>query len=91
MYKVIFSKKSKAFLEKNPEYKSKVLDTSKQFVKLLSGEKENLDVKKMKGEWKGFYRIRSGKIRMMLSIDIDTEVLYVERIGFRGDVYKGRK
>jgi mRNA-degrading endonuclease RelE of RelBE toxin-antitoxin system len=91
MYKVIFSKKSKAFLEKNPGYKSKALDISKQFVKLISGEKENIDVKKMKGEWKGFYRVRSGKIRIMLSIDIDTEVLYVERIGFRGDVFKDRK
>lgn len=43
----------------------------------------------MKGDWDGFYRLRSGKIRIILSIDVDKQVIYVERIGFRGDVFKG--
>ena len=48
-------------------------------------------VKKMKGKWEGFYRIKSGKIRILLSIDIDADTLYIERVGFRGDVYKDKK
>jgi mRNA interferase RelE/StbE len=44
----------------------------------------------MKGKWEGFYRVRSGKIRILLSIDIDEKVLYIDRIGFRGDVFKDR-
>ncbi len=91
MYNVIFSKKSKSFQDKNPGYKSKILDLLKKFIRFVFGERENIDVKKMKGEWDGFYRLRSGKIRIILSIDLDKEVLYVERIGFRGDVFKDRE
>jgi len=91
MFKVIFSKNSKSFLDKNPEYKSRVLDISRKFLKLISGEKEHIDIKKMKGDWEGFYRVRSGKTRIILSIYIDREEIYIERIGFRGDVFKDRK
>jgi mRNA-degrading endonuclease RelE of RelBE toxin-antitoxin system len=88
MYKVIFSKSSKTFLGKNPGYKTKAIEIAKKFIRLITGEAENLDVKKMKGKWEGFYRIRSGKIRLILSFDVDAATLYVDRIGFRGDVYK---
>jgi len=47
-----------------------------------------LDIKQMKGEWEGFYRLRIGKVRLIFTVDVtsgDTEV-YV--IGSRGDVYK---
>jgi mRNA interferase RelE/StbE len=90
MYKLIFSKKSRHFFERNPNYKPKVIDAARQFIRFLSGNKENIDVKKMKGKWEGFYRIKSGRIRILLSINIDTEILYIERVGFRGDVYKDK-
>ena len=90
MYKLTISKKSKNFFDKNPGYRDKTIEISKRFLKLISGEKENIDVKKMKGKWDGFYRIRSGKIRILLSIDIDNDVLYIERVGFRGDVFKDK-
>ena len=91
MYKVIFSKSSKTFLKRNPGYKTKTIEISKKFIRLISGEKEKLDVKKMKGKWEGFYRVRSGRTRILLSIDIDEKVLYIDRIGFRGDVFKDRE
>jgi mRNA interferase RelE/StbE len=91
MYEVELGKNSQSFLKKNPVYRKKVIDSSKQFIRLLRGEKENLDVKKMKGKWEGFYRIMAGKIRIIMSIDIDSEVIYIERVGFRGDVYKDKK
>lgn len=91
MYKVIFSKNSKNFLKKNPGHKTKAIEISKKFIRLISGGKEKLDVKKMKGKWEGFYRVRSGRTRILLSIDIDEKVLYIDRIGFRGDVFKDRE
>lgn len=42
----------------------------------------------MKGDWDGYYRINIGKIRIIFSTDINNEELYVERIGYRGDIYK---
>lgn len=91
MYRVISSKKSDAFFKKNPHWKKKVIEIAKQFIRFLRGQKENLDIKKLKGKWEGFYRIKSGKIRILLSIDIDADILFIERVGFRGDVYKDKK
>ena len=42
----------------------------------------------MKGEWKGFYRLRIGKIRIIFNINFENEQIYIDRIDFRGDVYQ---
>jgi len=47
-----------------------------------------LDIKKMKGDWEGFYRLRIGKIRLLLIIDATSGDIEVYTIGSRGDVYK---
>lgn len=58
------------------------------FLKKLMGESVNIDAKKLKGEWKGFFRIRKGRLRIIFSVDISHRFIYVERIDFRGDAYK---
>lgn len=47
-----------------------------------------LDIKKLKGEWLGFYRLRIGKVRVIFSVDFDTLDIEIYNIGFRGDIYK---
>jgi mRNA interferase RelE/StbE len=47
-----------------------------------------LNIKKMRGNWEGFYRIRIGKIRIVFTADIDSTEVVVYTIGVRGDVYK---
>ncbi len=32
------------------------------FIRKLRGESINIDVKKLKGEWRGYFRIRKGKL-----------------------------
>ena len=58
------------------------------FLRKLRGEPVNIDVKKLKGEWKGYFRIRKGKLRIIFSINMSSRSMYVERIDFRGDAYK---
>lgn len=48
----------------------------------------DLDIKKMKGEWEGFYRLRVGKIRVIFKVDLDSGNIEIYLIGVRGDVYK---
>jgi mRNA interferase RelE/StbE len=48
----------------------------------------DLDIKKMKGEWEGFYRLRIGKIRVVFSLNLELGDIEVYTIGLRGDVYK---
>jgi mRNA interferase RelE/StbE len=47
-----------------------------------------LDIKKMKGDWEGFYRLRVGKNRVIFTLDSDSRDIEVYVIGARGDVYK---
>jgi mRNA interferase RelE/StbE len=58
------------------------------FLKKLMGESVNIDAKKLKGEWKGYFRIRKGRLRIIFSVDTGHRFIYVERVDFRGDAYK---
>jgi mRNA interferase RelE/StbE len=46
-------------------------------------------VVQMAGEWKGYQRIRVGDIRIIFWYDKTDDILYVDHIGPRGDIYKG--
>lgn len=48
----------------------------------------DLDIKKMKGQWEGFYRLRVGKIRVIFTVNLDSASIEIYTIGARGDVYK---
>ncbi|MDF0555388.1 type II toxin-antitoxin system RelE/ParE family toxin [Kamptonema sp. UHCC 0994] len=47
-----------------------------------------LDIKNMRGNWEGFYRLRIGKFRIVFSVDFDSDEIEIYTIGARGDVYK---
>ncbi|BAZ85075.1 type II toxin-antitoxin system RelE family toxin [Dolichospermum compactum] len=47
-----------------------------------------LDIKKMKGDWEGFYRLRIGKIRIVFTVNTQSGEVEIFTIGTRGDVYK---
>jgi mRNA interferase RelE/StbE len=49
---------------------------------------KELDIKKFEGDWKGFLRMRTGRIRTIFRIDQEEDVLFVYEIDYRGDVYK---
>jgi mRNA interferase RelE/StbE len=49
---------------------------------------KDLQVKKLEGKWKGFYRMRIGKIRIIFEIDKENWELNIFEIDNRGDVYK---
>jgi mRNA interferase RelE/StbE len=88
-----FSKNSIKFLNKLP---SKNQEQIREKILYLLNDLENqqlipfqqLDIKKLKGNWQGFFRMRVGKIRVIFTIQDDFNELLVYEIDFRGDVYK---
>lgn len=46
-----------------------------------------MDLKKLKGKWDGFLRIRKGNIRIILKVFKKEKRVFVERVDFRGNVY----
>jgi mRNA interferase RelE/StbE len=45
-------------------------------------------VKHMVGEWAGYHRIRAGILRVIFWYDHTEDIVYVDHIGPRGDIYK---
>jgi len=88
MWQIDFSKQARKFFEKHGGLEQEILGLIRIFILKLQGEIVNIDIKKLKGEWKDYFRIRKGKLRILLKIDFDNRELFVEKIDFRGDVYK---
>lgn len=91
--KVIYSKQSVKFLKKlDPTIQANL----KKKIALLkrSLEKEGvipfseMDIKQLKGNWDGFYRLRFGKIRVIFKLSDQNESLLIYDIAFRGSAYK---
>ena len=91
--KIEFSRSALKFIEKlGKKDKEKVRLKIKSL--LISIEVQGiipfreLDIKKLNGEWAGFFRMRVGKIRTIFKIDKDNKILLIYEIDFRGSIYK---
>jgi len=87
-WRINYSSQAAKFIQKNPPHVDGIKDCLKIFIKKLSGETVALDIKKMKGAWEGFLRIRKGNIRIILSVVENEKTIQINVIDFRGDVYK---
>lgn len=86
-WKIDYSRDAEKFLEKEsirPDVRKELM----KFLKRMKGERINVDVKKLKGTWEGYYRVRKGKLRIIFDVDYKGRSLFIEKIDFRGDVYK---
>ena len=87
-WRVDFSPNSLKFLVRNNLKEDFVIDKIKLALKKFNSEDTNIDIKKLKGKWKGFYRIRSSKLRIILEFQFEYYRVYVEEIDWRGNIYK---
>jgi len=87
-WKIDFSKDSLKFLEHNNLKEDVVTDKVRIALRKFKGENVNLNIKKLSGKWQGFYRIRSGKLRIILEFQFENYRVYIEKIDWRGNIYK---
>ncbi len=88
MWQIELSRQADKFTKKENIKDNEILNLIKKVINHSKGLAENIDVKKMKGKWKGYHRIKIGKIRMILKIDFKNKISFIDKIDFRGDVYK---
>ena len=88
IFRVDFSNQAEKFLDKNNILKKEVFQSIKSCVQKFKGEDINVDVKKLHGRWQEFYRIRKGKLRIVVFFDFDNSSVFIEEIGLRGSAYK---
>lgn len=86
-WKIEYSKDAFKFIQKN-ELHADVSEELKKFLLRLKGVDANIDVKKLFGDWEGYYRLRKGEIRIIFEINKQKKVLFVEKVDLRGKVYK---
>lgn len=86
-WRIDFSKAAIEFLKDNNLDEEFVIKKIKSALLKFRSEDVNIDIKKLKGEWEGFYRIRSGKLRIIAEFQFKDFHVYIEKIDFRGNVY----
>lgn len=59
----------------------------KDLILRINGQSVNLDLKKLRGKWDGYLRIRRGDIRIIVKVHKKEKRLYVDKVDFRGSVY----
>jgi len=83
-----FSENSLKFLKKNNLKEDLIIEKIKLVLRKFKGENININVKKLRGEWEGFYRIRVGKLRIIFEFQFKNYRVYIEEIDWRGSAYK---
>jgi mRNA interferase RelE/StbE len=87
----IYSDQAEKFVRKNSDNLSfeKVEEAVRLSLnKILRRERNTADIKKLKAEWKGHWRVRIGSIRIIFRYENGEPIItYITRIEFRGNVY----
>ena len=89
---ILYSKEADKFLKRNrdniteDEVDSLIIIATKKILKI---EEIPVDIKKLKGKYRGSFRIRKGDIRIVFSLKKeDTPIAFIQDIDFRGNAYK---
>jgi len=86
MFDIRLTKKAEKFYQKANA--STVRRLNLAFERLSEDPFRPPHIKRLKGELIGSFRLRIGDIRIIYSVDEPDEVVYIEIIGYRGDIYK---
>jgi len=87
-WRIDFSNEAEKFLIRNKLTEQTVIKKIILAVEKFQGKQTNIDIKKLSGKWAGFFRIRSGRIRIIVEFNFEEFSAYVETIDWRGRVYK---
>jgi len=87
-WEVHLTRKVYKFLETNNIQDKEIFDLVTKAISKFRGEDVTIDLKKLTGEWLGFWRIRKGKMRIIAEFNFDNPSVLIEVIDWRGNAYK---
>lgn len=91
-WKIRIHRKALKFLEEIPkEERKRVEDRLNDLLNSLESGTllhTRLDVKKLKGAWEGFFRLRVGKTRIIFKIEVENKDVLVYNIHYRKQAYE---
>jgi len=83
-YKLIYHKSAVKFIAKLDKTSQERIATG---LKGLLYSPPEGDIKRLKG-YTDLYRLRIGSFRVIFNVDHQKQIVYIEAIGNRGDIYK---
>ena len=86
MYKIELAGKAAKFYQKADTITTRRLNLA--FEKLSENPFGHHNIKRLSSELAGSFRLKMGNIRIIYSVDNKNRIIYIEVIGWRGDVYK---
>lgn len=86
-WRIEYSRHAERFINKH-NVRDEVREELKKVLLKIKGENVNIDIKKLSGEWEGYLRVRKGKLRIIFELVKKENIIFVERIDNRGEVYK---
>lgn len=87
---IVITKRADKFLKvnKNRFTHDEATKLVRDVIEKLQGQEKTIDIKKLKGIWNGFYRVRKGKLRMIIEINFSEQEVSIEVLDWRGNVYR---
>ena len=91
MRAIVLHRRAARYLSRMPRDRAAQVRDALREVAGLANVADHPDIKQMSGDMAGWLRLRVGSYRAILQVTIIQidEVLYVDAIGPRGDIYKG--
>lgn len=86
-YRLVFHRKAEKSLDHLDEKTKHRLLADILCLTTFSGQKSNLDIAKLKGQ-KDFYRLRTGKLRTVFTVDKPSETIIILKIAHREKAYE---
>jgi mRNA interferase RelE/StbE len=86
MFRIVVHRRAARYLARLPADERTRLKS--RLAQLREQPKQGDDVRAMRGDWAGYWRLRIGSLRVIFWIDDGARTVFVDHIGPRGDVYK---
>ena len=86
-----FSNQADKFLTKHHISDSSIIEAVQRALRKLDGEVIAVDLERLHEPWRGFFRVRAQKVRIVFSFDAHARSVYIAVIDSRDSVYRRRK
>lgn len=85
MYKIDYAERLEDTIKKFPKHDRKSIYDK---IDSLKKDPRPSGVEPLQGEWKGFYRVRTGDYRIIYRIQDKILTVYIVKVAKRGEVYR---
>jgi mRNA-degrading endonuclease RelE of RelBE toxin-antitoxin system len=86
-----FSRQADKFLRQQRVADAVVIEVVGRALQKLDGEAVAVDLERLTDPWKGYYRVRMQKTRIIFSFDAHARSVYIAVIDYRDSVYRKRR